>query len=203
MSPKKLAVLILAISMLYAVLRYHVLGDAPRSDIPLFIFNKALAYSGLVLLGIAGINPNKTDRHQLGMTAAYFLLVHVTISLALFSAKYYPKFFYGDDSNHLTTSASFSLLFGIVAFVCLIHLWRTSLHTRKGTDRSLINGLGRCVLALAVCHTCLMGFSTWFRPATWPGNLPPITLLACLSAVGFLLVTHRRKRPASGVESNR
>ncbi len=202
MAPKKLAVLILTISMLYAVLRYHVLGDAPHSDIALFIFNKATAYSGLVLLGIAGIKSKKTDRHQLGMTGAYFLLVHVAISLALFSAKYYPKFFYGDDSNRLTTSAGFSLLFGIVAFVCLIHLWRTSLHTRKGTDQSLVYGLGRCVLALAAAHTCLMGFSTWLHPAAWPGNLPPITLLACLSAVSFLLVTHRRKRPASKVRSN-
>ena len=43
-------VIILVLSMTYAVLRYNILGTVPLKDIPLFILNKAVSLSSLILL---------------------------------------------------------------------------------------------------------------------------------------------------------
>jgi len=44
----------------------------------------------------------------------------------------------------------------------------------------------RAVLALIALHCLLIGWSGWWTPATWPGCLPPITLLSFLFAMGTL-----------------
>lgn len=192
MSAKKLTLLVFILSMNYVVLRYHFFGDTPATDIPLFLLNKALAYSGLLLLGLAGLRSTNSERHKLGMAAAYFLLIHVIATLVLFSPEYFPKFF-KENSSRLTLSASISLLCGAVSFACLLHLWRVSISTRKGTDLSLVNGLGRIVLILVAGHTGFIGARVWLHPETWPGNLPPVTLFAFITAIVFLWITHKRK----------
>ncbi|MBA63600.1 MAG: hypothetical protein CMJ76_14690 [Planctomycetaceae bacterium] len=192
MSAKKLTLLVFIISMSYVILRYHFFGDIPLSDIPAFLLNKALAYSGLLLLGFAGLQSRSSKRHKVGMAAAYFLLIHVIMTITLFSPEYFSKFFI-EDSKRLTLFASLSLLCGTLAFVCLTHLWRVSINTRKGTDLSLVNGLGRLLLILVAGHTGLMGFKGWFSPETWPGRLPPLTLIAFVTASIFLWITHKRK----------
>ena len=193
MSAKKLTLIVFAITMSYAVLRYHFLSDIPAADIPFFILNKALAYSGLILFGVAGLRNKSADRHHLGMAAAYCLLAHVLISLTLFSADYYPKFFV-EGGTTLTIYASLSLLCGVIAFACLVHLWRVSISTRKGTELSLVRGLGRILLILAAGHSAMMGVPTWLPPSKWPGSLPPITMLAFVTALIFLGITQQRKR---------
>ena len=194
MSPKKLILIIFVIFMSYAVLRYNVFGDVPASDIPFYVLNKVLAYGGLLLLGIAGLKSTTSGRHKLGVAAAYCLLIHVVITLTIFSPEYFSKLF-EKNSHRLTLPASLSLLCGALAFVCLIHLWRVSISKRKGTDLSLVSGLGRALLILAAGHTAFMGFYIWFSPSTWPGKLPPITLFAFTTAIIFLWVTHKHKRP--------
>ena len=178
MSPKKLILIVFVISMSYAVLRYNLFGNVPTSDIPFYILNKVFAFGGLLLLGIA---------------AAYCLLMPVIITLTIFSPEYFSNLFEA-NSRRLTLSASLSLLCGTLAFVCLIHLWRVSISRRKGTDLSLVNGLGRLLLLFAAGHTAFMGVSLWFSPSTWPGKLPPITLFAFATAMIFLWITHKRKR---------
>ncbi|MAQ90503.1 MAG: hypothetical protein CMM03_11680 [Rhodopirellula sp.] len=193
MSSKKLSLLVLLGSLGYAVLRYNILGDVPYSDLPFFVANKAFAYAGLVILGIAGLQSTSSQRHKLGMGAAWLLTLHALISLALFSPAYFEKFYQSDYPPRLTLAASLSLLSGCIAFVCLIHLWRVSIKTRRGTELSLISGMGRIVIALAAAHTALMGYQVWVMPEKWPGLLPPITLLASLSAVVILIETFKRK----------
>jgi len=193
MSAKKITLIVFVLTMSYAVLRYHFLSDIPAADIPFFILNKALAYSGLILFGVAGVRNKSADRHQLGMAAAYCLLAHVLITMTLFSADYYPKFFI-EGGTRLTIYASLSLLCGVIAFACLVHLWRVSISTRKGTELSLVHGLGRILLILAAGHSAMMGVPTWLTPSKWPGSLPPITMLAFVTALIILAITHQRKR---------
>ena len=193
MSPKKLILIVFVISMSYAVLRYNLFGNVPASDIPFYVLNKVFAFGGLLLLGIAGLKSTSSERHKLGIAAAYCLLMHVIITLTIFSPEYFSKLF-ESNSRRLTLSASLSLLCGTLAFVCLIHLWRVSISRRKGTDLSLVNGLGRLLLLFAAGHTAFMGVSLWCSPSTWPGKLPPITLFAFATAMIFLWITHKRKR---------
>ena len=88
MSPKKLILIVFVISMSYAVLRYNLFGNVPTSDIPFYVLNKVFAFGGLLLLGIAGLKSTSPERHKLGIAAAYCLLMHVIITLAIFSPQY-------------------------------------------------------------------------------------------------------------------
>ena len=162
MSPKSTSLLVLLLSYGYAIVRHNVMGDVPGEDIPLFVLNKALAYAGLLNLGIAGLQSNARQRHQLGMGAIWLLMLHVIISLVLFSPSYYPKFFHDSENSRLTFNTSLSLLAGAIAFVCLLHLLRTSITKHNGTETSLIRGLGRITILLAALHTTFMGYKNWF-----------------------------------------
>ena len=44
------------VSLAYAIIRYCCFGDVSIHDIPLFVTNKAIAVTGLVLFGIAGLS---------------------------------------------------------------------------------------------------------------------------------------------------
>ena len=46
--------------------------------------------------------------------------------------------------------------------------------------------MGYWALAMAAGHTFVMGVKGWLDTATWPGGLPPITLLGCLIALSAL-----------------
>ena len=48
--------------------------------------------------------------------------------------------------------------------------------------------MGYWALALACGHTFAMGYKGWFDIATWPGRLPPITLLGFLAALSAVAV---------------
>jgi DMSO/TMAO reductase YedYZ heme-binding membrane subunit len=39
--------------------------------------------------------------------------------------------------------------------------------------------VGYLALAFTLLHVAALGIKGWFQPDTWPGYLPPITLLTC------------------------
>ena len=87
------------------MLRYHIVGEVPWKDFPLYIFNKGLALGGIVLLsfnftlgparqlGIPIPQAWLDTRKVLGMTGFLVILVHVLMSFLLFSPAKYQKFF--------------------------------------------------------------------------------------------------------------
>jgi len=50
---------------------------------------------------------------------------------------------------------------------------------------------------LIAAHTAIQGGPGWLTPETWPGGMPPITLLGTLLALVVLAVTGRARRPAT------
>ena len=48
--------------------------------------------------------------------------------------------------------------------------------------------MGYATLALACGHTFVMGYKGWFDLSTWPGSMPPITMLGFLAALSALVV---------------
>ena len=54
--------------------------------------------------------------------------------------------------------------------------------------------LGRLILLLTAFHVLAIGGPGWLRVHTWPGNLPPITLLAFAAALGMFIVLLVRDR---------
>ena len=175
------------VSLAYAIIRYCYCGDVSVHDIPLFITNKAIAVTGLVLFGIAGLIRSKQDRRDLGLLAAGCIFLHIIATLILFSQNYFEKL--SDSITHrLHWYAQVSMLASIMASLCLLILMRTS-DSRKGAQisKSLIPGLGTLVLILTLLHLTFMGWQGWLNVTSWHGSLPPLTLLGAITCVGFLL----------------
>jgi len=190
------------LSIGYAVVRYHLAGDIPWKDFPLFILNKGLCLGAFVLLTLnfalgpaknLGLPVSETwldARKTLGMTGFLLVLVHALISFMLFSPAIYGKFF--EDDGTLTGVAGASMLAGVLGFVFL-WAYNLSFQTHLRDDKAFINLItSRRVLMWALSlgglHLFFMGYSGWLQPGDWPGGLPPISLVAfSFFILGYLL----------------
>jgi len=185
------------ISFFYAVLRYNVFKGVPWEHLPLYIVNKAVAVSAVVLLASSyligkWISPFSEDPERQRLLAKFLGLcgfsaagLHAILSLALLSPAYYPKFFGMDEK--MTFAGELAMLAGALGLLWMAGPAAGSLPNmqealgRRWWQRSQRSGY--LALAMAAVHTTAMGFSGWFRPTEWPGRLPPITMLGFLIAV--------------------
>lgn len=182
----------ISVSVVYAVVRYHVAGDVPWNEFSLFILNKGLCLAAFILLTFNfALGPAKNlglpvparwlrARKSFGMTGFLLILIHALISFMLFSSPYYGKFFSPDGT--LTGPAGLSMLTGILGFVFL-WAYNLSFQTKLSEDAAFIDLITSrpvliCALSLGGLHLAFMGFSGWIRPADWHGGLPPISLVA-------------------------
>ena len=121
--------MILALSIAYAVLRYHLAGPVPWKDHPFFILNKGISLAAFVLLACNfGFGPLYNlgapvpaswlaARKALRMTGFLLVLIHTLMSFLLFKPAVYGNFFAADGT--LTLFAGISMLAGVLAFVVL------------------------------------------------------------------------------------
>ena len=194
MTPTRSALVTIIISLLYAVIRYNIAGDIPWGQFPIFIVNKATASSGVILLGLAGLNNSVKKRHRLGLFASACLGLHCLLSLMLLSPSNFDGKFFQAADNTFTGIGGFALLCGALGMLGQAVLWRRSINTTPNSSPSLISGLGRILLLLAAAHVSLIGFRTWTQWSQWPGYLPPITLIIFAIAIGLAVAIHCKKR---------
>lgn len=200
----------LGFSLSYTALRYVFFAGVPPSDWPLFLLNKVLSLAGLVLLALSYLigkvpwpgNPDVQQRLSLvkfcGVTGFALIVTHAFASLLLVSPAYYPAFFAGAK---LSIIGSLSLLLGILSLWCFvlpaiatIPFMYESLGAELWLRRQRMGYLG---LALSALHVGVMGFEGWGKPGTWPGHLPPISLLSCIFALVPLVYRFGRSRKPS------
>lgn len=193
----------------YAIVRYNVFKGVEWTHLPLYIVNKSVAFSGVIFIalsylagkyfgGPAGTEPVRAKAKFLGLTGFAMITVHILMSMVLLSPANYEKFFAA--SGKLNLSGELTFLFGVTAYGCLLYPAITTLpymYDAFGMDRWLkAQHMGYATLALACGHTFAMGYKGWIDVATWPGSMPPITLLGFLAAlsalVGKLVVMARR-----------
>ncbi len=185
----------------YAILRYHLLGDVPWKDLPLFILNKGLCLGAFILITLNfALGPAKNlglpvpaawlnARKALGMSGFLFVLVHALMSFMLFSPAVFGKFFEQDGT--LTGVAGISMLAGVLGFVVLWG-YNLSFQTYLREDKAFIGFITSrrfliWALLLGGTHVIFMGYSGWIEPARWNGGLPPISLVAfTFFVVGYL-----------------
>ena len=169
-----------AASLAYATLRYNIFKGVAWSDWPVYILNKALAVASLLMLvtwvlrsrlGASG------SRTALLAAASRTMLAHIVLSLVLFMPAYFPAF-YAD--GRLTWQAGAAVLLGISAAMGL------SVTGRPACDSQPRRRAVGAVAFAAGCHAAMFGYSSWLSPATWPGYLPPITLISFLAGVASL-----------------
>ena len=192
----------LVFAVAYAIVRYHLAGPVPWTDLPLFVLNKGISLGAFILLtlnfslgplnniGFKVADSWLDARKALGMTGFLLVLIHVLISFLLFSPAVYGKFF--DADGGLTALTGLSMLGGVLGF---FFLWgyNLSFQTFLREDQNfirLITSRGCLLVALTLggLHLIFMGYEGWMHPSAWHGGMPPVSLVAFLSfAAGYIV----------------
>jgi DMSO/TMAO reductase YedYZ heme-binding membrane subunit len=190
----------LLLASFYACVRYLILGDVRPRNWPLYVNNKAVSLTALALLALSYLSGragrrnvgNAVSRNErgkaLGLMGFTLMAAHALMSLLLLAPSYYPKFFDGDKLN---VAGELGLLLGVVSFGCFTVPAIASLPRAPealGADRwARAQRVGYWGLAAAALHVLALGLRGWLDPSSWPGCLPPITMISFLIAVTPLL----------------
>ena len=184
MKPYPAAFAILAVTLGYSTLRYHVAGDSSWDWFPLWTTNKALSWTAAALLAVSYLVSDKGHARRLGLLGFGLMAWHSLVSLFLLSPKFYAKLYAGDS---LTAAALASMVLGglgTAVFCCPAWASRDGLKESLGLHRWLtLQRMGYLGLALTAAHCLIIGLPGWLTPSKWPGGLPPITLLGFLTAL--------------------
>jgi DMSO/TMAO reductase YedYZ heme-binding membrane subunit len=192
-------------SLAYAVVRYHLVGDVPWRNFPLFILNKATSLAAVIFVAcsyLIGKLIHIHDRdHALrlvvikfcGLMGFFLATAHGLFSLALLSPAYYGKYF--EEGGRLNLQGEIAMAVGVIALFWLLSPAVTTLPNMakaiggirwKRTQRA-----GYMALALVVVHLVVLGYKGWLAPSDWQGWIPPISLIAVVIALLPLLVRSR------------
>lgn len=196
------------LSLGYAILRYHIVGDVPWKDFPFLILNKGISLAAFILLTFNfAIGPLKNlgikvsegwlnSRQVLGMTGFLFVLIHALMSFLIFKPGIFGKFF--EENGSLTLYAGLSMLGGIISFVVL-WAYNLAFKTTMKEDQKFIGFItSRKFLLIAglfsLMHLYFMGINGWMNPSGWNGGLPPISLIAfTFFVIGYIINLFGRK----------
>jgi DMSO/TMAO reductase YedYZ heme-binding membrane subunit len=207
----KLLIAALSITSAYATLRYVVFGPVDPAHIPLYVLNKSVAWSALVLLGVAlsagplaRIRPHRfvrllACRKSCGLFGFVLATGHVVLSLPILTPAYYPSFF--SRSSEFTALAEITMAAGVWSWLMLAPAAVTSLpaleqamapEAWRRSQRWAVWAQGAVLIHL------LYGVRNW-DPRIWYGGMPPITLICVLTvAVVLGLRAAGRRNSASG-----
>lgn len=172
----------------YATLRYNVFKGVPWADWPAYTVNKALAVASLLLIAATVIRLRRPGQRTaiLMATAGALALAHSLLSFALINPGYYPRLY--DAAGKLTFAAGLSLTLG-VAVMAIMELGARRSERWSPPLRHMVLAL---VAFTAGVHAALPATASWFDPATWPGGMPPLTLISSLA--GTVAITAWRLR---------
>ena len=191
----------LAITGAYAYTRYVHFGPIAVDRIPLYVSNKMISWSSVVLLCLSlGIGPLgclvrpiarwRPYRMMFGLTGVWLATLHIVVSLPIFNMFYYTGFFNFDGTLKMTTELS--MLAGALAWCGLLIPLVSSLPSVKSslstTNWQRLQTIGFYALFPIFGHIAWLGWDGWFLPASWFGDLPPITLLSCLVIMLLFIV---------------
>ena len=196
------------LSIGYAVLRYNIFGEVPWKDLPLYVLNKGISLSSLILLTLNfSLGPLKniglkipekwlSARKSMGISGFLLAFIHIFMSISILNPKYYSVYFMADGT--LTIEGGLSLLGGILSFV-LLWVYNTSFSSRLREDKKIIAIItSRKFLMYAFfftgVHLFFLGYAGWGNISAWQGGLPPVSLISfAIFLLGFLINLVGRK----------
>ena len=178
----------LASTTAYAALRYNVFKGVDWSQLPLYVLNKSIAWSSILLFALAARHAVKFSGELASnprfVEGSALAGLHVLISLMLLAPANYPDFF--DASARFKLTAGIAMLCGVLGAL-------SAGAAKRATGFAIL-------LPIAVFgHTTLLGAANWLTPAKWPGYMIPITLLsavAALTTAGLAMVCATRRAVA-------
>ncbi len=194
---------IIGASVAYATLRYNVFAGVPWAELPVYVLNKGVALGGASLIAIsylanrftpaeaAGRATRRQLARQAGLTGFALSVAHVLASFTVLNSAHYPLQFTRGELNGvgwvcLVSGAMAAALFSIPAAYSIQTLVR-ALGSENWKRAQRAGYLG---LALTAAHVLAIGVQNWPAVSTWPGAMPPISLLsflACLTPIAVKL----------------
>jgi DMSO/TMAO reductase YedYZ heme-binding membrane subunit len=207
-SARNLILITTLFSIVYAIIRYNIFGTVPWKDLPLYVLNKGISLSSLILLTITfSLGPLKNMkvkisenflnvRRPLGIAGFLLSFLHIFMSITILNPKYYKVFFM--ETGTLTIEGSLSLLGGILSFVFL-WVYNTRFSSRINEDEKIIALItSRRFLIYAMfftgIHLFFMGYKGWGNISGWQAGLPPISLISFIVfLIGFVINLFGRK----------
>lgn len=183
--------LIMAFFTLYAVIRYLVFKGVDLVHFPLYIVNKVVSISGIFFLAMSySVGKAKWPKFREKQTSFIkfcalvgfsLIALHVFLSLIIIGPAYFPKFYHEDMMN---LTGELSMLMGVVSLyffsipaITTLPFMQEAVGIEKWQKRQRMGYFG---LITSLVHVTVMGVGGWFNWHTWPGYMPPITLLAAL-----------------------
>jgi len=202
----KWLILVLLFFLVYATMRYIVFKGVDPNHFPLYIMNKVFSISGLFFLAISyafgkvrwmrfseDAKQNQFIKFT-GLAGFSLSALHVFNSLIILSPEYFPKFY---DENMMNLNGELTMLMGVFSLYCFtipaittIPFMQEAVGIKKWQQGQRMGYLG---LVAALLHTTIMGFSGWIDVSSWPGYMPPITLLSAIIAIIPLYLKFIRK----------
>lgn len=177
----------------YSILRYHIGAEIPLQEW-IFILNKSIAWTGFTCIGLSQLPVTLIERIRLtkritGIYGFVFGCIHISISFYLLY-----------DGNHLIWSKLETKDFMFYSFIVsgalsfLIYLFPIVATLKDLPSTSKMFGIAKVGYLINILHPLLLGYSGWGSISKWPLFLPPITLLAVLSALVFFGFNLNSKR---------
>lgn len=188
-NPKNLALLTFVLSLAYAVLRYHVAGTVPWSELPVYVLNKAVSLAALAFFvfsyraGKSRWIPQASARF-FGLWGFALMNVHIGLTALVWDSAHYGKLFLAGSPS---PSSNLSMTLGALSvFAFCAPMWATAKDPSWPRWKPFQQA-GYLGLALTALHVGLIGFSGWWTPSTWPAYLPPITIISVALALWPIL----------------
>ena len=196
---------IFGVSLGYAVLRYHLVGDVSWEHFPLFILNKIVSLAAVLFVAASYLVGKVIHWHDhdprlrlvvikfCGLIGFFLAAVHAFMSLALLRPAYFGKYF--DAGGRLNLQGELALSVGVLA---LFFLLSPAVATLPMMPKALggwrwkrTQRVGYLALALVALHLVSLGIKGWLAPGGWPASLPPISLIAFVGALVPLVVKRK------------
>lgn len=191
-NPLLIALCTFAAALAYAVARYHVAGDVPWREFPVYIVNKAVSLTALAFFAFS-YSPGRISWIPAGSGRFFgawgfaLLNVHVLLTALVWDASRYGKLFAGGVPSPVS---NLSMFLGALAFVFFCApMWATA-RDRAWRWWNPLQRAGYWGLALTGVHVGVIGYRGWLTPSSWPGSLPPITMISV--ALAFWPILSRR-----------
>lgn len=183
------------ISLVYAIVRYNIFGNVPWEELPLYITNKAISLTAIILLLFSVIHKANTKQTKQNIWKIIFILtlIHVFISFRLFGPESYQKFYFENDLNLV---GYLTLFWGITAFLGFLILNSGKLLPEDDSKLTIPNSLKKEIRKwipfLITGHLIAMGFNGWISPSSWPGYLIPMSLIAFIIVVLYIIKMRKK-----------
>lgn len=185
LSPKTLAFATFALSLAYAVLRYHVAGDVAWSEFPVFVLNKAVSLAALAFFAFSYRSgksqwiPAASGRF-FGIWGFILMNLHLLLTALVWDEGHYGKLF---EAGSPKMSSNLSMFLGAAALLAFCApMWATAKEPSWPRWKAFQKA-GYAGLFLTALHVGFIGFSGWWNPPSWPAYLPPITMLSVALAL--------------------